>query len=192
MRLILASASPRRRELLAQIGCPPDDIRPSDIEEVPVKGELPRVYAARLAREKAMAGALHAGEVILAADTIVAVGRRILEKPETAEEAAAFLRLMSGRRHMVFTGVAVRTEARVWDKIVATAVRLKPLSEAEIIWYLNTGEWQGKAGGYGIQGAASAFIPWISGSYSNVVGLPLTETMGLLRAAGLPVGEIAA
>jgi septum formation protein len=185
MRLILGSASPRRRELLAQIGVVPDEIRAADIDETPAKAELPRPYCRRMAREKAMALQVGAGEVILTADTTVAVGRRILGKPEDRAEAEAFLRLMSGRRHRVVTAVALRTTDKLWQRDVETALKMKCLSDAEIEVYLDTGDWQGKAGGYGIQGPAAAFIPWLQGSYSAVVGLPLSETAQLLRHVGV-------
>lgn len=187
LRLILGSASPRRKELLAQIGVTPAEIRAPDIDETPLKGEIPRVYVARLARAKAQAVPIADDEVVLCADTTVALGRRILGKPENAAEAEAFLRLMSGRRHHVLTAVALRRGEQVWETLVDTAVAMKNLSDTEIAAYVASGEWQGKAGGYGIQGAASAFIPWINGSFTAVVGLPLTETAGLLTAAGLPV-----
>lgn len=187
LRLILGSASPRRKELLAQIGVTPAEIRAPDIDETPLKGEIPRVYVARLARAKAQAVPIADDEVVLCADTTVALGRRILGKPENAAEAEAFLRLMSGRRHHVLTAVALRRGDQIWDTLVDTAVAMKNLSDTEIAAYVASGEWQGKAGGYGIQGAASAFIPWINGSFTAVVGLPLTETAGLLTAAGLPV-----
>jgi septum formation protein len=182
MRLTLASASPRRTELLAQIGVVPDAISPADIDETPLKAELPRVYAGRLAREKALA--VQAEGLVLAADTVVAVGRRILEKPHDATEAERFLRLLSGRRHRVITGVALRHGENLTTKHVETAVRFKHMSDAEIAAYIASNEWQGKAGGYGIQGLASAFIPWINGSYSNVVGLPLAEVSNMLVSAG--------
>ena len=182
MRLTLASASPRRLELLAQIGVVPDSVRPADIDETPLKAELPRVYAGRLAREKAQA--VQAEGLVLAADTVVAVGRRILEKPQDAAEAERFLRLLSGRRHRVTTGVALRHGDKITCKQVETAVRFKHMSEPEIAAYIASNEWQGKAGGYGIQGLASAFIPWINGSYSNVVGLPLAEVSNMLTSAG--------
>jgi septum formation protein len=181
MRLILASASPRRLELLAQIGVVPDAVIPADIDETPLKAELPRVYAGRLSVEKAQAVADEG--LILAADTVVAVGRRILEKPADAAEAERFLRLLSGRRHRVITGVALRRGAQMWARQVETAVRFKHMSDPEIAAYIRSDEWRGKAGGYGIQGLASAFIPWINGSYSNVVGLPLAETANLLTGA---------
>ena len=187
LKLILGSASPRRRELLGQLGLTPDEIRPADIDETPLKGELPRPYCARMAREKAEALEVGAGEVLLTSDTTVAVGRRILGKPEDADEARAFLRMLSNRRHNVITSLAVRTETRLWERFVVTAVKLKPLSEVEIEAYIATGDWDGKAGGYAIQGPAGAFIPWIQGSYSAVMGLPVHETAQLLTAAGYPV-----
>lgn len=187
MKLILGSASPRRRELLAQINVVPDDIRPADIDEDPKKDELPRPYAARVAREKALAVEAVADEIVLCADTTVAVGRRILGKPADAAEAEAFLRLLSGRRHRVITAVAVRRGDRLWERDVVSAVKMKTLSEAEIAFYLATGDWRGKAGGYGIQGPAGALIPWIGGSFTAIVGLPLAETAALLQAAGYPV-----
>ena len=186
-RLILGSGSPRRRELLAQIGVVPDAVRPPEIDETPSRGELPRPYCARMAREKAAAIPCAAGEIVLAADTTVALGRRILGKPAGESEAADFLRALAGRRHRVVTSVAVRTVERDWARDVETVVRMKPLSEEEIAAYLATGDWDGKAGGYSIQGPAGAFVPWIRGSYTAVVGLPLAETAGLLRAAGLPL-----
>lgn len=187
MKLILGSASPRRRDLLAQIDVAPDDIRPADIDEDPKKDELPRPYAARVAREKALAVKAAEDEIVLCADTTVALGRRILGKPADAAEAEAFLRALSGRRHRVITAVAVRRGDRLWERDVVSAVRMKRLSEPEIAFYLATGDWQGKAGGYGIQGPAGALIPWISGSFSAIVGLPLAETAALLQAAGYPV-----
>lgn len=187
-RLILASASPRRRALLAQIGVAPDLVAAADIDEAPRRGEAPRACALRLARAKAAAagGADEAGpdDLVLAADTVVACGARMLGKPAGPEEAAAFLRLLSGRRHRVITGVALCRGGRVWSRAVETVVRFRRLGEDEIAAYVAGGEWQGKAGGYAIQGAAAAFAPWMSGSYSGVVGLPVAETLGLLRAAG--------
>ena len=183
-RLILASASPRRLELLAQVGIRPDATLLAEIDETPRPGELARACALRLAAAKAEA--IPAGDAaVLAADTIVTVGRRILGKPASAAEAEAFLRLLSGRRHRVVTGVALRTSERTRLRAVETAVRFKPLDRAEIAAYLASGEWQGKAGGYAIQGRAGGLVPWIGGSYSNVVGLPLAETLGLLAAAGI-------
>ncbi len=190
-RLVLGSGSPRRLDLLAQIGVAPDAVRPPDIDETPRRGELPRPYCARMAREKVQAVEAGDGDIVLAADTTVALGRRILGKPEGEEEAARFLRLLSGRRHRVYTAVAVRLGARLWERDAETVVRMKPLSEAEIAAYLATGDWHGKAGGYSIQGPAGAFVPWIRGSYPAVVGLPLTETAGLLRGAGYPLYEAA-
>lgn len=187
MRLILGSGSPRRKELLGQIGVVADDIRPPDIDETPLKNELPRPYCARMAIEKVRAVKAGADDIVLCADTTVALGRRILGKPENAGEAAEFLLAMSGRRHRVITAVAVRRGDRVWEKDVVTTVRMKNLSDEELNAYLATDDWQGKAGGYGIQGPAGALIPWISGSFTAVVGLPLTETAGLLQAAGYPL-----
>ena len=187
MALILGSGSPRRLELLAQIGIVPDDVRPPDIDETPLKAELPRPYCARMAREKVAAVEAEGSDVVLCADTTVALGRRILGKPEDAAEAEAFLRLMSGRRHRVITAVAVRCGDQLWQRDVESMVKMKRLSDAEIASYLATGDWQGKAGGYGIQGPAGAFIPWISGSFTGIVGLPLAETANLLVAAGHPV-----
>lgn len=187
MRLILGSGSPRRRELLAQLGLVPDDVRPPDIDETPARGELPRPYCQRMAREKAAAVEAAADEVVLCADTTVALGRRILGKPADGAEAARFLRLMAGRRHRVVTAVAVRLGDRIWERDVVTQVKMKMLAEDELAAYVASEDWRGKAGGYGIQGPAGAFIPWISGSFTAVVGLPLAETATLLRAAGYPV-----
>ena len=187
MRLILGSASLRRLELLAQLGVVPDAILPPDIDETPAKGELPRPYCLRLASEKAMAVTAGPQDIILCADTTVALGRRILGKPRDAGEAAAFLTALGGRRHQVITAVAVRQGDKVRVKDSVSVVRMKRLSDIELNSYLSGGEWQGKAGGYAIQGAAAAFIPWISGSFSGIVGLPLAETAALLAAAGYPV-----
>jgi septum formation protein len=187
LRLILGSASPRRRDLLAQIGVTPDAIAPADIDETPRKDELPRRYAERLAAEKARAVAADPDDLVLTADTVVSAGRRILGKPADAAEAEAFLRLLSGRRHRVATAIVLRRGDRLWARLVETQVKLKRLSDAEIAAYLASGEWRGKAGGYAIQGIAGAFVPWIGGSYTAVVGLPLTETANLLIGAGYPV-----
>lgn len=186
-RLILGSASPRRRELLAQIGVTPDAIRPPEIDETPRAGETPRDYVRRIAAEKAAAIPPAEGEVLLCADTTVALGRRILGKPADEREARAFLTLLSGRRHRVITAVAVARADRVWTREVEAAVKMKRLSPREIDAYLATGDWRGKAGAYAIQGPAGAFIPWINGSFTAIVGLPLAETAGLLQAAGYPV-----
>ncbi|WP_138935059.1 Maf family protein [Roseovarius arcticus] len=183
-KLILGSGSPRRLDLLSQIGVTPDDIRPPDIDEAPGKAELPRPYCIRMALEKAQAVDAGDDDIVLSADTTVALGRRIMGKPDDVAEADTFLRAMSGRRHSVITAVAVRRGARTWQRDVLTKVRMKRLSDAEIAAYLATGDWQGKAGGYGIQGPAGALIPWISGSFTAVVGLPLAETAALLQAAG--------
>ncbi len=182
MRLTLASASPRRAELLAQIGVVPDAVMPADIDETPLKSELPRVYVARIALAKA--NAVQGDGLILAADTTVAVGRRILGKPQDSAEAVKFLMLLSGRRHRVITSVALRLKDRIWQRTVETSVKFKRLSDTELSGYLRSMEWQGKAGGYAIQGLGAAFIPAINGSYTNVVGLPLAETANLLSGAG--------
>lgn len=187
MQFILGSGSPRRLELLAQIGVVPDAVRAPDIDETPLKTELPRPYCARMAREKVAAVPAEPDDIVLCADTTVALGRRILGKPEDAAEAETFLRLMSGRRHKVITAVAVKQGARIWERDVQSTVKMKSLSETEIKAYLATGDWQGKAGGYGIQGPAGALIPWISGSFTGIVGLPLAETANLLIAAGYPL-----
>lgn len=182
-RLILASASPRRLDLLAQIGVTPDAVCPADIDETPRKAELPRPYCSRIAAAKAAAIAPGPGDIVLAADTTVALGRRIMGKPADAQEARRFLAMLSGRRHRVITAVAIRTQTRDWLRDVVSQVRMKRLSQAEIEAYIATGDWQGKAGGYGIQGPAGAFVPWISGSFPAIVGLPLAETAALLQAA---------
>ncbi len=191
MRLILGSASPRRKELLAQLGIVPDAILPPDIDETPKRGELPRPYCARMAAEKAAAVQAGADDVVLCADTTVALGRRILGKPADAGEAAAFLTLLGGRRHEVITAVAVRRGGRMWAREVVSVVKFKRLSDAELNGYLASGEWQGKAGGYGIQGLAGAFVPWMQGSFTGVVGLPVAETAALLQSAGWPVWRMA-
>lgn len=185
MRLTLGSASPRRLDLLAQIGVVPDAVRAADIDESPLPRELPRDYCARIALAKAQALDCAEGEAVLCADTTVAVGRRILGKPETAAQAAAFLVLMGGRRHSVITSLVLRTADRLWQRQVVSFVRMKRLSDAELNGYLDSGEWRGKAGGYAIQGRAAGFIPWISGSHSAIIGLPLYETAQLLAAAGV-------
>ncbi|QOL79546.1 Maf family protein [Pseudooceanicola spongiae] len=187
MKLVLGSGSPRRLELLAQLGVTPDDIRPPDIDETPYPAELPRPYCARMAREKAAAVVAQQDEIVLCADTTVALGRRILGKPENAGQAAEFLWALSGRRHRVITAIALKYGERLWLRDVVTTVRMKQLSDVEVNGYLASMDWQGKAGGYGIQGPAGAFIPWISGSFSAVMGLPVTETAQLLMAAGWPL-----
>ncbi|MDB6454876.1 Maf family protein [Falsirhodobacter sp. 20TX0035] len=187
MRLILGSASPRRKELLAQLGVTPDAITPPDIDETPLKGELPRPYCARIAKAKAEAIVAGAEDVVLCADTTVALGRRILGKPADKAEAAQFLIALGGRRHQIITAVVVRRGDRVWTREVVSQAKMKRLSDVELNAYLDSGDWQGKAGGYGIQGAAGAFIPWIEGSFTGIVGLPLAETAQLLAAAGWPV-----
>ena len=169
------------------MGVVPDAVLPPNIDETPHKGELPRPYCMRLAREKAWAVQASADDLVLCADTTVALGRRILGKPRDAGEAAAFLLQLGGRRHQVITAVALRLGDRLWQKDSVSVVRFKRLSDAELNAYLSSGDWQGKAGGYGIQGAAGAFIPWISGSYTGIMGLPVAETATLLAAAGYPV-----
>ena len=187
MRFILGSGSPRRRELLAQLGVVPDEIRAPDIDESPRHGELPRDYCIRVAHEKALAVKVGVNEIALCADTTVALGRRILGKPGDAGEAAEFLLSLAGRRHNVITAVAVKVGDRIWQRDVVTAVKMKRLSDVELNAYLATDDWQGKAGGYAIQGPAGAFIPWIQGSFSAVMGLPVAETATLLQAAGFPL-----
>jgi len=182
--LVLASASSRRVDLLAQIGIAPDDIRPPDIDEAPLARENPREHAARLSLRKAQAVA-EPGIYTLAADTVVGVGRRILPKAEDEATVRQCLALMSGRRHRVYGGVVLVTpEGKTLTRMVTTDVRFKRLHAGEIAAYLAGGEWQGKAGGYAIQGRAATFVAWIGGSYSNVVGLPLYETAALLSGAG--------
>ncbi|MCG6112459.1 MAG: Maf family protein [Paracoccus sp.] len=184
-RLILGSASPRRLELLAQIGIVPDALRPADIDETPRKAEPPRDYVRRMALEKAAALDLAPDEALLTADTTVAVGRLILDKPADRAEAASFMRLMSGRRHVVLTAIALRHGPRTALRLVETRVRMRSIDDAALERYLDAGDWQGKAGGYAIQGAAAAFIPWLQGSFSAVVGLPLSETAAMLAAIGI-------
>ncbi|MBK0398099.1 septum formation inhibitor Maf [Limibaculum sp. M0105] len=187
--LILGSGSPRRRELLARIGVVPDAIRAADIDESPLKGELPRPHALRLARQKAetIASTAPRDAFVLSADTVVAVGRRILGKPRDAAEAAQFLLMLSGRAHRVTTAICLAARGQTVCRAVETRVKMKRLSDVELSAYLRSGEWEGKAGGYAIQGLAAALIPEINGSYTNVVGLPLTETMNMLTGAGYPV-----
>jgi septum formation protein len=187
-QLILASASPRRRELLARLGVEPARVVHTDIDETPLKGELPRLYAARMAREKALAAA-DSSAWVLAGDTVVAVGRRILPKAEDKGTARACLELMSGRRHRVLSAIALLApDGTMRERLSETEVRFKNLSAEEIRAYLVGGEWHGKAGGYAIQGSAEGLIAWISGSHSGVVGLPLFETRALLKSAGFPIG----
>jgi septum formation protein len=188
MRLVLASASPRRAELLARIGVVPDEIVPADIDETPLEAERPAQHACRMAAAKAAAVA-RPGDLVLAADTVVAAGRRILPKAEDEEAARAALSLLSGRRHRVLTAVTVvDREGRARHRLATSIVAFKRLSQEELAAYLASGEWRGKAGGYAIQGRAEALVRMISGSHSGVVGLPLYETRALLRAAGYPIG----
>lgn len=184
-RLILGSASPRRLQLLAQIGIVPDDILGADIDETPLRNEAARDYVCRIAHAKAQAIDTPHADVLLCADTTVAVGRRILGKPASRGEARDFMRLMSGRRHRVLTAMVVRHGGQTRDRLVETVVRMRPIGAAELERYLDHGDWQGKAGAYAIQGAAAAFIPWIQGSFSSVVGLPLAEAAALLAAVNI-------
>ena len=186
--LILASASPRRLELLARLGVIPAQVAAADIDETPLPREVPRDYARRMAREKALTvtgGTSH----VLGGDTVVALGRRILPKAEDEASARKCLTLLSGRRHTVWSAVALKApDGALRERLSETIVRFKPLSQAEIDAYVASGEWHGKAGGYAIQGSAEGLIAWIAGSHSGVVGLPLFETRALLRAAGFPLG----
>jgi septum formation protein len=186
--LILGSASPRRLELLARLGLTPDRVVAADIDESPHKTEVPREYVRRMAREKALAIA-DSDAYILAGDTVVALGRRILPKAEDEASARTCLNLLSGRRHRVLSAIVLRApDGSFRERLSETVVRFKPLSAHEITAYLASGEWRGKAGGYAIQGSAEGLIAWISGSHSGVVGLPLFETRALLVAAGFALG----
>ena len=183
-RLILASASPRRRELIARLGIEPLAVRAADIDETPRPAEVPYDYARRMAREKAEA-ARDSSDYVLAGDTVVALGRRILPKAEDEATARKCLELMSGRRHRVLSAVAlIAPDGTIRDRLSETVVRFKRLTEAEIAAYLASGEWHGKAGGYAIQGRAAAFVKALNGSYTNVVGLDLFATAALLRGVG--------
>ena len=182
--LVLASASPRRLDLLRQIGLEPAAIDPADTDETPAPAEAPRTYALRMAMAKlAVVAPRHPGATVLAADSVVALGRRILPKADTEADARRCLALLSGRRHRVLGGIAVGSAGKVRTRLVETVVRFKRLEPSEVEGYIRSGEWQGKAGGYAIQGRAAAFVAFLSGSYSNVVGLPLFETAAMLRAA---------
>ena len=182
--LILGSASKARLELLKSVGIYPDKIIKTNINESPDKGEKPLDYVSRIALEKNKAVKKRDSEIVLTADTIVALGRRIILKPNDKEEATFILDLLSGRRHKVHTSICIFNKNKYYQKNITTTLKMKRLSEEEKKSYLLSEEWKGKAGGYGIQGAASYFFPFISGSYSNVVGLPLTETVGLLSGIG--------
>ena len=194
-KLVLASGSPRRLSLLNQAGIEPDSLQPTEVDEIPVKGELPRALANRLAKTKAQAALASVkideelrGSYILAADTVVAVGRRIMPKADMLDEAAACLRLLSGRNHRVYTGICLVTPRETFrQRLIETRVRFKRLSTEDIEAYLASGEWRGKAGGYAVQGLAGTFVVKLVGSYTNVVGLPLYETMSLLGGEGFPV-----
>ncbi|PZA10333.1 septum formation inhibitor Maf [Rhodopseudomonas palustris] len=196
-KLVLASGSPRRLALLNQAGIEPDALRPADVDETPIRGELPRACANRLARAKADA-ALQSiqldddlrGSYLLTADTVVAVGRRILPKAELTDEAAQCLRLLSGRNHRVYTAVCLVTPKEGFrQRLVETRVRFKRLTEDDISGYVDSGEWRGKAGGYAVQGIAGSFVVKLVGSYTNVVGLPLYETISLLGGEGFPIRQ---
>ena len=189
MRLVLASTSPRRRELLARIGVVPDRIAAPEIDEAPLQGELPRVYVERVAGEKALAVARDADEIVLAGDTSVTVGRRILGKPDDEADLRRMLALLSGRRHRCLSAIClIGTDGRARTRLSETVVAFKRLEQAEIDAYVRSGEGMGKAGGYAIQGRAETFVRFLSGSHSGVVGLPVFETAALLRAAGYPLG----
>ncbi|MDB5680118.1 nucleoside triphosphate pyrophosphatase [Sphingomonas bacterium] len=191
-KLVLASTSPRRRELLARIGVAPNRLAAPDIDETPLKGESPRAYVVRLAEAKALAVERAPDEIVLAGDTTVAVGSRILEKPADEADLRRMLGLLSGRRHHVYSGVCVvGADGKARTKVVDTIVGFKPLSASEIDWYVASGEGMGKAGGYAIQGRAEGFVRYLAGSHSNVVGLPVFETLGMLRSAGLPLPSAA-
>jgi len=185
--LILASASKARLELLESVGITPDKILNTNIDETPKKSEKPLDYVSRIALEKNKSVKKKKIEIVLTADTVVALGRRILQKPNDEEEALYFLNLLSGRRHKVYTSICIFYKEKYYQKNVKTTLKMKRLSDDEKKCYLLTDEWKGKAGGYSIQGAASYFFPFISGSYSNVVGLPLTETVGMLHGIGFKI-----
>ncbi|HMT44089.1 MAG TPA: Maf family protein [Chakrabartia sp.] len=188
--MILASASPRRLDLLARLGVVPEAVDPADCDESPRKAELPMAYARRIAAEKAsLVAARHPGKVVLAADTVVACGRRILPKAETAEQARTCLTLLSGRRHRVLSAVTVvDAQGVARHRLSASILTFKRLGAEELDAYVAGGEWDGKAGGYAIQGLAESFVKHLSGSHSGVMGLPLFETRALLIAAGVPLG----
>ena len=185
--LILASASKARLELLESVGITPDKILNTNIDETPRNSEKPLDYVSRIALEKNKSVKKKKIEIVLTADTVVALGRRILQKPNDEEEALHFLNLLSGRRHKVYTSICIFYKEKYYQKNVKTTLKMKRLSDDEKKCYLLTDEWKGKAGGYSIQGAASYFFPFISGSYSNVVGLPLTETVGMLLGIGFKI-----
>ena len=185
--LILASASKARLELLESVGISPDKILNTNIDETPKKSEKPLDYVSRIALEKNKSIKKKKIEIVLTADTGVALGRRILQKPNDEEEALYFLNLLSGRRHKVYTSICIFSKEKYYQKNVTTTLKMKRLSDDEKKCYLLSDEWKGKAGGYSIQGAASYFFPFISGSHSNVVGLPLTETVGMLHGIGLNI-----
>ena len=190
MKLILGSSSPRRLDLLTQIGVVPDEIRAPNIDETCRRGELPRHYCNRIVLAKINALSCKTDEVIVCADTTVALGRSVLGKPKDAEQAIEYLTSLSGRRHSVITAIAVRNSKKTWIRDVVNTVKFKSLSKKEVEEYIATGEWDGKAGAYGIQGHASKFIPWIAGSFSAIVGMPLFETNNLLAKAGYTIRKV--
>lgn len=190
MKLILGSSSPRRLDLLTQIGVVPDKIQAPNIDENYQRGELPRRYCNRIVLAKINALSCKADEVTLCGDTTVALGRRILGKPKDADQAMEYLTSLSGRRHRVITAIAVRNSKKIWTQDVVNTVKFKVLSKKEVEDYIATGDWIGKAGAYGIQGHASKFIPWIAGSFSAIVGLPLFETNNLLTKAGYNIRKV--
>ena len=184
-RLVLGSGSPRRLELLAQIGIKPDSIRSPNIDESFIKRELPTQYCMRMARQKSDAIDVQDDEVLLTADTIVSMGRKIIGKPQTETQAREFLLMMSGRRHKVITSVGVKHQDIYLERCVISTVKMKRIHNNDLEAYISEGDWRGKAGGYGLQGSAAAFVPWIQGSYSAIIGLPLAETSALLAAVGI-------
>ena len=184
-RFILGSGSARRLELLGQIGIKPDLIRPSNIDESAYKSELPKNYCIRMAKEKAEALLIAENEVLLTADTTVSLGRTILGKPQNKKQARDYLSMLSGRRHKVITAIGVRYQDMYLARCVVSTVKMKRISNIDLEAYLSEGEWKGKAGGYALQGAAAVFIPWIQGSYSAIIGLPLSETAALLGSVGI-------
>ena len=186
-KLILGSSSPRRLELLSQLGIKPDSIRPPNINEETKKLELPKDYCMRMAKEKADAIVVKSDDVLLTADTIVCVGRRILGKPSDEDQAREFFKVLSGRRHKVITSVAVKYQGKILERCVISTVKMKNISNIELDAYVSLGDWKGKAGGYGLQGYAAVFVTWIQGSFSSIIGLPLAETSALLSVAGIRV-----
>ncbi len=186
-KLILGSSSPRRLELLSQLRIKPDLIKSPDIDEATKKLELPRDYCIRMAKEKANAIDVEYDDVLLTADTIVCVGRRILGKPSNEDQVREFLKILSGRRHKVITSVAVKYQDKLLERCVISTVKMKNISNSELDAYVSLEDWKDKAGGYGLQGYAAVFVTWIQGSFSSIIGLPLAETSALLSVAGIRV-----